>query len=617
MLVGPVFTRELVTSPRRARLFLTRSVYAGVLFGVMCTAWLILTGTQTITTVGDMARFGGILMQILAPLQLAMIVFLAAFSTASAVAQEKDRKTLILLLLTRLNSSELVLGKLFASLLHVFSMLLAGLPVFALAILFGGISFTQVGRVFTVTLVAAFAAGSLGSTLALWREKTFQTLALTALLIVFGLIICEVIGSGIAGKVIAGVDASVLATWFSPLRAVMAAARPSADLGTENLFENPVVVFVLIAISAGIGLNVLTIWRVRVWNPSREVRQRTVSDELQESIWGAEHDIAQGEREVKADQARTRHVDSQLRERKKQPYREVWANPILWREVCTWAYGRKVIVIRIAYAILFVLAAISLFGIDSQPLGGGISEGQRSVLPAVARPLVPFFVVSLVVVNALAVTSITNERDGRSLDLLLVTDLAPAEFLLGKLGGIFWVTKEMILLPVVLCSYLLWTGTLTAENFCYVVGGLFVMDLFVAVLGIHCGMTYANSRAAIGVSLGTVFFLFLGINTCILMMISFSGSFHVQLAPFLAFIMGGGVGLYVSLGARNPSPAILAASLLLPFATFYAITSYLLDLTLAVFLVMAVAYSFTTAAMMIPALSEFDFAMGRNSVADD
>ena len=78
--------------------------------------------------------------------------------------------------------------------------------------------------------------------------------------------------------------------------------------------------------------------------------------------------------------------------------------------------------------------------------------------------------------------------------------------------------------------------------------GLLVMDLFVAMLGIHCGMTYANSRVAIGVSLGTVFFLFLGITICILMMISFSGSFHVQLAPFLAFILGGGVGLYVSLG---------------------------------------------------------------------
>ena len=56
MLVGPVFSRELVTAPRRPRLFIYRAVYAGVLFGVMCTAWLILTGTQVISNVGDMAK---------------------------------------------------------------------------------------------------------------------------------------------------------------------------------------------------------------------------------------------------------------------------------------------------------------------------------------------------------------------------------------------------------------------------------------------------------------------------------------------------------------------------------------------------------------------------------
>ena len=37
-----------------------------------------------------------------------------------------------------------------------------------------------------------------------------------------------------------------------------------------------------------------------------------------------------------------------------------------------------------------------------------------------------------------------------------------------------------------------------------------MMNIFVASLGVHCGMTYANSRTAIGVSLGTVFFLFSG-----------------------------------------------------------------------------------------------------------
>ena len=39
-----------------------------------------------------------------------------------AVSQEKDRRTLILLLMTRMTNSELVLGRLFASLLEVFVM---------------------------------------------------------------------------------------------------------------------------------------------------------------------------------------------------------------------------------------------------------------------------------------------------------------------------------------------------------------------------------------------------------------------------------------------------------------------------------------------------------------
>ena len=100
-------------------------------------------------------------------------------------------------------------------------------------------------------------------------------------------------------------------------------------------------------------------------------------------------------------------------------------------------------------------------------------------------------------------------------------------------------------------------------------------------------------------------------------MISFSGSFQVQLAPFLAFVLGGSVGLYVSLGSRNPSAAIGAASLLVPFATFYAITSFLLNYPLSVFLVTTITYGFTTAAMMVPALYEFDVAMGRTSTEED
>src|SRR3954470_23937273 len=183
MLVGPVFTRELATAPRRIRFYAAPAVYVGSLLLLTCTAWLLLIGAQEVRSAGDMARFGGALFQFLAPLQLVLVVFFSALATASAVAQEKDRRTLILLLLTNLSNSELVLGKLFASLLSVLIVLFAGLPFFMLIALFGGVSFEQILRVFVVTLVSALAAGSLGSTIALWREKTFQILALTTLAI--------------------------------------------------------------------------------------------------------------------------------------------------------------------------------------------------------------------------------------------------------------------------------------------------------------------------------------------------------------------------------------------------------------------------------------------------
>jgi ABC-type transport system involved in multi-copper enzyme maturation permease subunit len=619
LLVGPVFYRELATVPRRPRIYIFRAVYAAALVLLMSTAWAVLTGAEVIRTVGDMARFGGILLQILAPLQMALVIFFAAIITASAVAQEKDRRTLVLLLMTRLSNSELVIGKLMASLLSVLVMLLAAVPVFLMAVLFGGVSFAQVGRIFAVTGVTALAAGSLGAIIAFWRDKTFQALALTALVLFFWLGLWEAVAAGVLGSELLGVSCETVAIACSPLQAVRAAARPFlADELAIGPLRNGVHLYLLVMSGVTFLLCAVAVWRVRVWNPSRQVRGTQSNHEHVESIWGAEHDAAQSaERAELAEAARAGHVDAKLRQSTAQQSREMWDNPILWREMRTWAYGRKIIVIRAVYCVMAVLAAFAVYGgIRS---GTFLTRGDEmaAAIPAAARSLAPLFLLSLVIVNALAVTSVTTERDGKSLDLLLATDLSPREFVFGKLGGVLSVCGLMVLVPLLLTIYLWWGGGLSTENLLYVLGGLVTMNLFVAILGLHCGMRYANSRTAIGISLGTVFFLFLGVVACILMMISFSGSFQVQLAPFLAFIVGGGIGLYVSLGAGNPSKAIGAAAIFVPFATFYGITSFLLGNNLSVFLVTVAAYGFATSAMMIPALFEFDFAMGRTSTAEE
>lgn len=602
MIIGPVFGREVVTAPRRTRFYLGRAAYPATLLVLMCTAWLLLAGTQVVRNVGDFARFGVTLFQILAPLQLVLTIFFSALLSASAVAQEKDRRTLVLLLLTNLTNAELVLGKLLAALLGVLVLLAAAFPCFMLIVLFGGVSLAQVLLSFAITVASALAAGSLGSTVALWREKTFQTLAATALIIVFWIAIWEAVGLGLFGPGWQGVACQDWAIAFSPWQAILEATRTTTQLTLHGAwYESPIGAFLIVAAVVAVALNLVAILRVRAWNPSREIQRVPEDEASRESLW---HPTSDAVLEPADAPAPARPAKQPARSR------TVWDNPILWREVRTAAYGRKMLAIRAAYVILFAAAAGWLWYLAGQDAGLTKAIGTAA--------LAPLFVLSLLLVNALAVTSLTSERDNRAIDLLLVTDISPKEFLLGKLGGVFYNTKEMWLLPLALCVSLAWMPAgASAENLSYLLGGLVVMYLFVSVLGIHCGMAYEDSRTAIATSVGTVFFLFVGVATCMRLMIAFSGSFTVQLQPFLAFMLGGGVGLYVALGGRNPSPALAAAALLCPFATFYALTSFMLDYTLTVFLVVAGMYGFATAAMAVPAIFEFDVATGRTTSADE
>jgi hypothetical protein len=58
---------------------------------------------------------------------------------------------------------------------------------------------------------------------------------------------------------------------------------------------------------------------------------------------------------------------------------------------------------------------------------------------------------------------------------------------------------------------------------------------------------------------------------------------------------------------------LIWAAITCPFFTFYAIISSMIEppQTLGVFLTLTLTYGFTTAAMLIPAVYEFDVATGR------
>jgi hypothetical protein len=311
------------------------------------------------------------------------------------------------------------------------------------------------------------------------------------------------------------------------------------------------------------------------------------------------------------------------------PVRQVWPNPILWREIRTRAYGHRPLLVKTAYFLVVALLCYNAFA------PGGSREW------AAAWGLVPVGILSLLLVSAQAVTAVTSERDSGALDLLLVTDLTPREFIFGKLLGICWNTKEFLLPPLILAVVYACRGELASpaprllrllspdayqgavfwKNFeavLCVLGGAVILLAFTMVLGIHIALRVEKSRLAIGNTLGTVFFLSIGTLICIYL-IMINGRFEYQWLSFVFFLGAGVGGLWWVLSADRPSTALTLASWLCPLAVYYSVTNIMIGnpLTrestdpLVPFLVTGGVFAFTVAAMLVPLLSEFDVALGR------
>ena len=585
-----------------------------MVFAIISTTWLLLAGVQPVQNAGDLARFGVLIFQLIAPFQLFVLMFLGALAGVTAVSHEKDKQTLTLLLMTSLSNSEVVLGKVGSGLLWAFNAMLSVAPILFLPCLLGGVSLEQAASAALITASTIILTCSLGATVAFWREKTFQAIAVTLLSVAIWLAAGEAIrfGSvpGISSQ--ASTVISPASSIISPIRAIWQVAQPIPRSTANSPFGvwEQALLSSSVLLGGAVLLMGLSILRLRVWNPNRE--RRKVSAEYSD-------EVAVADSTLEAVGAQAAPAGRTIKSWKSRDPRSMWSNPILWREMRTWAYGKKVLIIRVAYLILAACVAFGLFQIARNDAGLMADRGyqEQLVAPSVTV-LAPLVVFSLILINALAVNSVTNERDAGALDLLLVTEITSVDFIFGKILGVLYVMKEMVLVPILMLFIPWFYGGLSTENLIFSIIALLVMDIFVCMLGIHCGMIYYQSRAAIGTSLGTVFFLFLGVATCMLIMLMFRGSFGRQLAPFLMIILGGGTGLYLAIGNRNPSPAITLTSFLLPFLTFFAITSFILrDQELTVFSTVVVSYAFATAAMLIPALSEFEFAFGRGKMQQE
>ncbi len=169
-LVGPLYVYDLARLARRGRTTLLRCTYAALLLVWLCVLvsdrfpgllHTVFLDQSPALSISEWAAFARSYVLVLLAVQAAAVMVLTPVYLAGAFAEEKERRTLALLFTTDLRDRELVLGKLLGRLLHLATILLAALPIFAVTRLWGGINDDVLLAGFAVSALTMLSVGSL------------------------------------------------------------------------------------------------------------------------------------------------------------------------------------------------------------------------------------------------------------------------------------------------------------------------------------------------------------------------------------------------------------------------------------------------------------------------
>ena len=441
--LGPVFAFEWLTASRRWQAYAMRSLTVLLLLGAMWVVWQeqagrTATGKMSIVQQVNVSKeFSGTTAMIL----LGLVGLAAPAAAAGSICLDKARGNLTLLLATDLSDAEIVLGKLAARLVPVLGLILCATPVLSIATLFGGIDPVGVVGALLVVLGCAVFGCTLALTLSVWGRKTHVVLMATY---VFGILYL------LSAPILAGVQSGLPTGWwpswfptfrgllqYNPIFLVLAAIEgPPSGMRPVTLWTQAT--FLGLGLAASAVLVGVATWRIRrvvvrqLGQGERASQRRRWSiDAIDPERFGE-----RGRRLVRLHQLYRRIVPGPSLDR----------NPVLWRECRRRRPSRWSLAVWGAYVLLcggFSLYAIAQMIVDNR---GGREFG------AVVNGLQVG--AGLLLLSVSAATSLAEERQRGSLDVLMATPLPTRAIVWGKWWGAFRALPPWLVLPVVLATAL-------------------------------------------------------------------------------------------------------------------------------------------------------------------
>ncbi len=171
--VATIMSKELRSRFRGRRAFVVLTLYLGVLaliaYGAYISAvpaasepGLVGPDGNSVGVANASAIVGQAIFALLSVFQLMLVAFLAPAFTTGAISLEREKATLDLLITTPLRPGAIVVGKLLSALAFVVLMVVAGIPVSALVLMYGGAAVQDIVRAQVVLFAAAIGFGVIG-----------------------------------------------------------------------------------------------------------------------------------------------------------------------------------------------------------------------------------------------------------------------------------------------------------------------------------------------------------------------------------------------------------------------------------------------------------------------
>ena len=426
--LGPVFAYEWLTASRRWQGYALRSLLVLLLLLGLSGVWLGSHDGAGELSVQQVAEIGRGFYAVTTLMVLGLVGLAAPAAAAGAICLDKARGNLTLLFSTDLTDAEIVLGKLAARLVPVLGLIACAAPVQALTTLLGGVDPAMPTGAILVCLACAVFGCTLALTLSVWGRKTHEVLLATyafGILYLLAAPMWAALVPMLPRWALAWLPGYLALLPYNPVFLALAPLGvPRRGWARSGWGRRPG--------SARSGS-----WPRRCWPPQRPGGSGAV----------VIRQAGQGEATRRADRPAGARRGPLARLARLLPSPSLDGNPVLWHEwhrrrpsrwsVAVWGlFG----MLSSGFSLWAIVDALGGAGPRGRDAGGVISGLQVSA--------------GLLLLSVSAVTSLAEERQRGSLDVLLATPLSTRSIVLSKWLGAFRGVPPLTVLPVLIAAAL-------------------------------------------------------------------------------------------------------------------------------------------------------------------